>query len=48
MSYIRVRETKRRVKGKPIRRYQAIWTENGKEFRETSIPAISLKTSSKT
>ena len=35
MSYIRVRETKRRFKGKPIRRYQAIWTENGKEFRET-------------
>ena len=23
--YIRVRETKRKVKGKPMRRYQAIW-----------------------
>ena len=33
--YIRVRETKRRVKAKPMRRYQAIWTENGQTNSET-------------
>ena len=35
MSYIRVRETTRKIKGKPVRRYQAIWIENGRTLSET-------------
>ena len=33
--HIRVRESGRRVNGKPVKRYQAVWHENGREFRET-------------
>ena len=33
--HIRVRETKQTVRGKPIRRYQATWDENGRRFQET-------------
>jgi integrase len=33
--HIRVRESARRVKGKPIKRYQAVWYERGREYRET-------------
>ena len=35
MSYIRVRETTRKIKGKPVKRYQAIWIENGRTLSET-------------
>ena len=35
MSYIRVRTTTRKVRGKPQRRYQAIWVENGQTLSET-------------
>jgi integrase len=33
--HIRTRQTKHRINGKPVKRYQAVWTENGREFRET-------------
>ena len=33
--YIRVRESSRRLRGKPVKRYQAIWHEGGREFSET-------------
>jgi integrase len=33
--HIRTRHAKRQVKGKPVKRYQAVWHENGREFRET-------------
>ena len=33
--HIRVRETKQTVRGKPIRRYQATWDENGRRYQET-------------
>ena len=33
--HIRVRESARRVKGKPVKRYQAVWYEHGREYRET-------------
>jgi integrase len=33
--HIRVRESSRRVNGKPVKRYQAVWYEQGREFRET-------------
>lgn len=33
--HIRVRSSGRRVNGKPIKRYQAVWYEHGREFRET-------------
>lgn len=33
--HIRVRESGRRVNGKPVKRYQAVWYEDGSEFRET-------------
>ena len=34
--FIRTRQIKRRdTGGRPIKRYQAIWTENGREYRET-------------
>ena len=33
--HIRVRESGRRVNGKPVKRYQSVWYEYGSEFRET-------------
>jgi integrase len=33
--HIRVRESGKRVNGKPIKRYQAVWYEHGREYRET-------------
>jgi integrase len=33
--HIRVRESSRRINGKPVKRYQAVWYENGGEYRET-------------
>jgi integrase len=33
--HIRVRESSRRVNGKPNKRYQAVWYERGREYRET-------------
>lgn len=33
--HIRVRESGRRVNGKPVKRYQSVWYEHGSEFRET-------------
>jgi integrase len=33
--HIRTRSSGRRVNGKPIKRYQAVWYEHGREFRET-------------
>lgn len=33
--HIRVRESGRRVNGKAVKRYQAVWYEHGREFRET-------------
>lgn len=33
--HIRVRESRRRVNGKPVKRYQAVWYERGQEYRET-------------
>lgn len=33
--HIRVRESRRRVNGKSVKRYQAVWYESGREFRET-------------
>jgi len=33
--HIRVRESGRRVNGKPVKRYQAVWYEADREFRET-------------
>jgi integrase len=33
--HIRVRESGRRVNGKSVKRYQAVWYERGREFRET-------------
>ncbi len=33
--HIGVRESRRRVNGKPVKRYQAVWAENGREYRET-------------
>ncbi len=33
--HIRVRESSRRVNGRPVKRYQAVWYERGREFRET-------------
>lgn len=33
--HIRVRESGRRVNGKPVKRYQAVWYEDSSEFRET-------------
>jgi integrase len=34
--HVRVRESAHRdARGRPIRRYQAVWTENGREYRET-------------
>ena len=33
--HVRVRESSRRVNGKPVKRYQAVWYERGHEFRET-------------
>ena len=33
--HIRTRESSRRVNGKPVKRYQAVWSERGHEFRET-------------
>ena len=33
--HIRVRETKQTVRGKPIRRYQATWDENGRRYQQT-------------
>jgi integrase len=33
--HIRVRESRRRINGKPVKRYQAVWNERGREFRET-------------
>ncbi|MDT5099560.1 MAG: hypothetical protein QOC76_3297 [Mycobacterium sp.] len=33
--HIRVRESGRRVQRKPVKRYQAVWYEQGREFRET-------------
>jgi integrase len=35
MSYIRTRESSRCVNGKPVKRYQAVWFEDGHEYRET-------------
>jgi integrase len=33
--HIRTRSAGRRVNGKPVKRYQAVWYEHGREFRET-------------
>lgn len=33
--HIRVRESGKRVNGKPVKRYQAVWYEHGREYRET-------------
>lgn len=33
--HIRVRESGRRINGKPVKRYQSVWYEHGREFRET-------------
>ncbi len=33
--HIRVRESSRRVNGKPVKRYQAVWYERDREYRET-------------
>ena len=33
--HIRVRDSRRRVNAKPVKRYQAVWYENGREYRET-------------
>ena len=33
--HIRVRESLRRFNGKAVKRYQAVWYERGREFRET-------------
>lgn len=33
--HIRVRESSRRVNGKPVKRYQSVWYEKGREYRET-------------
>ena len=33
--HIRTRESSRRVNGKPVKRYQAVWYEHSREFRET-------------
>ncbi|PJE02320.1 tyrosine-type recombinase/integrase, partial [Mycobacterium sp.] len=33
--HIRVRDSRRRVNGKPLKRYQAVWYEHGREYRET-------------
>lgn len=35
MSYVRVRDSARRVNGKPVKRYQAVWFENGRRYTET-------------
>ncbi|OBH94299.1 tyrosine-type recombinase/integrase [Mycobacterium sp. E2733] len=33
--HIRVRQSSRRVNGKPVKRYQAVWYERNREYRET-------------
>lgn len=33
--HVRVRESSRRINGKPIKRYQAVWYERDREYRET-------------
>ncbi|MGV0774537.1 tyrosine-type recombinase/integrase [Mycolicibacterium elephantis] len=33
--HIRVRESSQRIKGKRVKRYQAVWYEDGREYRET-------------
>ncbi|MDV3135974.1 tyrosine-type recombinase/integrase [Mycobacterium sp. 29Ha] len=33
--HIRVRESGKRVNGKPVKRYQAVWYEHGRDYRET-------------
>lgn len=35
MAYIRVRESARKVRGRAVKRYTAVWTEQGREFAET-------------
>jgi|SRR6516162_3834371 hypothetical protein len=33
--HIRVGQSSRRINGKPVKRYQAVWYEHGREYRET-------------
>lgn len=35
MAYIKVRDSARKVRGRAVKRYTAVWTEDGREFGET-------------